>query len=153
MGKTCQCHDMTWASRESEGEMQGTRHRRADIFTLYHLSRIIVWQGSRIGALQHHLLKNHLKLICFRTVSLTCVKSFRILRVRLRTDRAWQDKRWRGGWVQDTGRQLCRVVRTESPEAECQQDQRDGGRLREEEEDGFTATTDQGGGGGGDGGL
>ena len=31
-------------------------------------------------------------------------------------------KRWKGGWVQDTGRQLCRVVRTDSPEAECQQD-------------------------------
>ena len=58
-------------------------------------------------------------------------------------------KRWRGGWVQDTGRQLCRVVRTESPEAECQQDQRDSDRLREDEEDAFTATTDQGGGGGG----
>ncbi len=37
---------------------------------------------------------------------------------------------------------LCRVVRTESPEAECQQDQRDGDRLQEEE-DAFTATTDQ----------
>ncbi|KAI3353620.1 hypothetical protein L3Q82_004873 [Scortum barcoo] len=34
--------------------------------------------------------------------------------------------------------------RTESPEAECQQDQRDGDRLQEEE-DAFTATTDQGG--------
>ena len=45
------------------------------------------------------------------------------------------------------------MVRTESPEAECQQDQRDGDRLREEEEDAFTATTDQGGGGGGGGGL
>ncbi|KAI3375448.1 hypothetical protein L3Q82_003695 [Scortum barcoo] len=38
---------------------------------------------------------------------------------------------------------FVRVVRTESPEAECQQDQRDGNRLQEEE-DAFTATMDQG---------
>jgi len=35
------------------------------------------------------------------------------------------------------------VVRTETPEAECQQDQRDGDRLQEEE-DACTATTDRG---------
>ena len=54
--------------------------------------------------------------------------------------------------VQDTGRRLCRVVRTESSKAEFRQDQRDGDRLQEEE-DAFAATMDQREGGGRGGGL